>query len=88
MLHGCTVGDNSLVGMGATVLNGVRIGRNCVIGANALITENKVIPDNSLVKRAPAKVVGEIDESGVLALRSRLASISRAGVAIGWGLPA
>jgi carbonic anhydrase/acetyltransferase-like protein (isoleucine patch superfamily) len=68
VLHGCTVGDNSLVGMGATVLNGARIGRNCVIGAKALITENKVIPNNSLVKGAPAKVVGEIDESGVLAL--------------------
>ncbi|MGP6156396.1 MAG: gamma carbonic anhydrase family protein [Vulcanimicrobiaceae bacterium] len=68
ILHGCTVGENSLVGMGSTILNGVRIGRNCLIGANALLTENKVIPDNSLVKGAPGKVVGEIDEAGVVAL--------------------
>ena len=56
MLHGCTVGDNSLIGMGATVLNGARIGRNCLIGAGALITENKEIPDGSLVMGAPGKV--------------------------------
>ena len=49
MLHGCTIGDNSLIGMGATVLNGAKIGKNCLIGANALITENKEIPDGSLV---------------------------------------
>jgi carbonic anhydrase/acetyltransferase-like protein (isoleucine patch superfamily) len=68
VLHGCSVGDNSLVGMGATILNGARIGRNCVVGAKALVTENKEIPDNSLVKGAPGKVVGEIDESGVVRL--------------------
>ncbi|MBR9862311.1 MAG: gamma carbonic anhydrase family protein [Rhodobacteraceae bacterium] len=61
MLHGCTIGDNSLIGMGATVLNGAVIGKNCLIGANALITENKVIPDNSLVMGAPGKVVRELD---------------------------
>ncbi|MBE7734041.1 gamma carbonic anhydrase family protein [Devosia faecipullorum] len=68
IVHGCTIGDNSLVGMGATVLNGARIGRNCLIGANALVTEGKVIPDNSLVMGAPAKVVREIDAEGVEAL--------------------
>jgi carbonic anhydrase/acetyltransferase-like protein (isoleucine patch superfamily) len=60
MLHGCTVGDNSLVGIGSIVLNGARIGRNCLIGANSLITEGKEIPDNSLVMGAPAKVVREL----------------------------
>src|SRR5689334_16980371 len=45
ILHGCTVGDNSLIGMGATVLNGAVIGRNCIVGANALVTEGKVFPD-------------------------------------------
>jgi len=65
MLHGCTIGSNSLIGMCATVLNGARIGRNCLIGANALITENKVIPDNSVVMGAPGKVVRETDEAGV-----------------------
>jgi carbonic anhydrase/acetyltransferase-like protein (isoleucine patch superfamily) len=63
MLHGCTIGDNSLIGMGATVLNGAKIGRNCLIGAGALITENKEIPDNSLVMGAPGKVVRELDEA-------------------------
>lgn len=68
IVHGCTIGDNSLIGMGATVLNGAKIGKNCLIGANALVTENKVIPDNSLVMGAPAKVVREIDAAGVAAL--------------------
>ncbi len=63
MLHGCTIGENSLVGMGATVLNGAKIGKNCLIGAGALITENKVIPDNSLVMGAPGKVVREVSEA-------------------------
>jgi carbonic anhydrase/acetyltransferase-like protein (isoleucine patch superfamily) len=60
MLHGCTIGDNSLVGIGSIVLNGARIGKNCLIGANCLITEGKEIPDNSLVMGAPGKVVREI----------------------------
>ncbi|MBO9449673.1 gamma carbonic anhydrase family protein [Tropicibacter sp. R16_0] len=63
MLHGCTIGDNTLIGMGATILNGAKIGKNCLIGAGALITENKEIPDNSLVMGAPGKVVREIDEA-------------------------
>ena len=62
MLHGCTIGPNSLIGMCATVLNGARIGRNCLIGANSLIPENKVIPDNSLVMGVPGRVVRELDE--------------------------
>ena len=62
MLHGCTIGDNSLVGIGSIILNGARIGRNCLIGANCLITEGKEIPDNSLVMGAPGKVVREVSE--------------------------
>jgi carbonic anhydrase/acetyltransferase-like protein (isoleucine patch superfamily) len=65
MLHGCTIGDNTLIGMGSTILNGARIGRNCLIGANTLITENKVIPDNSLVMGAPGRVVREVDDAAV-----------------------
>ncbi len=61
MLHGCTIGDNSLIGMGAIVLNGAKIGNNCLIGAGALITENKVIPDGSLVMGSPGKVVKTLD---------------------------
>lgn len=68
MLHGCTIGDNSLIGMGATVLNGAVIGKNCLIGANALITEGKVIPDGSLVMGAPGKVVRELDQTAILGL--------------------
>ena len=62
MLHGCTIGDNSLVGIGSIILNGAKIGRNCLIGANCLITEGKEIPDNSLVMGAPGKVIREISE--------------------------
>ena len=62
MLHGCSVGDNTLVGMGAIILNGAKIGKNCLIGAGALITEGKVIPDGSLVMGAPGKIVRELDE--------------------------
>lgn len=63
MLHGCTIGENSLIGMGATVLNGAKIGNNCLIGAGALITEGKVIPDGSLVMGSPGKVVRDLDVS-------------------------
>ncbi|MCL4159932.1 UNVERIFIED_CONTAM: hypothetical protein GTU68_017434 [Idotea baltica] len=68
MLHGCTIEDNSLIGMGATVLNGAIIGKNCLIGAGALITENKVIPDGSLVMGAPGKVVRTLDEKAIQGL--------------------
>lgn len=60
ILHGCTVGDGSLIGMGAIVMNGARIGRNCIVGAGALIPEGKEIPDYSLVMGAPGKVVREL----------------------------
>ncbi len=56
MLHGCTIGDNTLIGINAVILNGARIGRNCLIGAGALITEGKEIPDGSLVLGSPGKV--------------------------------
>ena len=62
MLHGCTIGDNSLIGIGAVILNKAKIGKNCIIGAKALITENKEIPDNSLVVGSPGKVVREVTE--------------------------
>ncbi|KZY28790.1 gamma carbonic anhydrase family protein [Alcanivorax sp. HI0083] len=62
MLHGCTVGDNSLIGINAVVLNKAVIGNNCIIGANSLVPEGMKIPDNSLVMGSPAKVVKEIGE--------------------------
>ncbi|MEL0619711.1 MULTISPECIES: gamma carbonic anhydrase family protein [Psychrobacter] len=73
MLHGCEVGDNSLIGIGAVVLNNVKIGKNCLIGAKALITEGQVIPDNSLVMGAPAKVVKTLtDEQAAMLKMSAL----------------
>lgn len=61
MLHGCTIGDGSLIGMGAIILNHARIGKGCLIGAGALITEGKEIPDGALVMGAPGKVVRQLD---------------------------
>ncbi|CDX56961.1 conserved hypothetical protein [Mesorhizobium plurifarium] len=69
LLHGCTVGDNSLIGMGAVVLNGARIGNNSLVGAGALVTENKVFPDNSLIVGSPAKVIRTLDEAAIERLR-------------------
>lgn len=60
-LHGCTIGDNSLIGINAVILNGAVIGQNCIIGANALIPEGKVIPDHSVVMGSPGKVVKQTD---------------------------
>ena len=60
MLHGCTIDDNSLIGIGAVILNGAKIGKNCIIGAKAVITENTVIPDNSLVVGAPGRIIRQV----------------------------
>ena len=65
MLHGCTIGDNSLIGIGAVILNNAKIGKNCIIGAEALITENKEIPDNSLVVGAPGRVVRKLTDEEI-----------------------
>ena len=67
IVHGATVCDNTVIGMGAIVLNGARIGRNCIIGAGTLITQNKVIPDNSLVIGNPGKVVRQLTEEEIKA---------------------
>lgn len=69
IIHGCSIGDNSLVGMGATVLNGARIGRNCLVGANALVTEGKEYPDNSLIVGSPAKVIRTLDDTAIEGVR-------------------
>ncbi len=65
MLHGCTIGNNSLIGMGATILNGAKIGNNCLVGACALVPEGKEIPDNSLVMGMPGKIVRELDQAAI-----------------------
>lgn len=69
MLHGCSVGEFSLIGIGAIVLNGAKIGRNCLIGAGAFIPEGKVIPDNSIVFGSPGKVVKEVEEKHLAMLQ-------------------
>ena len=61
ILHGCSIADNTLIGMGSTILNGAKIGKGCLIGAGSLITENKVIPAGSLVMGSPGKVIRELD---------------------------
>ncbi|MDO9075275.1 MAG: gamma carbonic anhydrase family protein [Rubrivivax sp.] len=69
MLHGCTVGDGSLIGIQAVVLNGARIGRNCLVGAGALVTEGKTFPDNTLILGSPAKAVREVSPEQLAGLR-------------------
>lgn len=74
VLHGCTIGDASLIGMGAIVLNGAKIGAHCLVGAGALITEGKEFPDNAVILGAPAKAVRESDEK-VRAMIARAADV-------------
>lgn len=69
MLHGCTIGDESLVGIGAVVLNGARIGRNCIVAAGALVTEGKSFPDGSMIMGSPAKVVQELGPEQIEGVR-------------------
>ncbi|MCW5725227.1 MAG: gamma carbonic anhydrase family protein [Maricaulaceae bacterium] len=70
MLHGCTVGDYSLIGIKATVLNGAKIGRGCIIGAHALITEGKEIPDHSMVVGAPGRVIKTLEPEMIELLKA------------------
>jgi carbonic anhydrase/acetyltransferase-like protein (isoleucine patch superfamily) len=69
MLHGCTIGDESLIGIAAVVLNGARIGKNCVVGAGSVVTEGKEFPDGSLIMGTPAKVVRELTAEQIEGLR-------------------
>ena len=62
IIHGCTIGNNTLIGMGATILNNAKIGNNCLVGAGALVTENKEFPDGSLIVASPAKAVRELSQ--------------------------
>ena len=65
MLHGCIIEDDCLIGIGSTILNKAKIGKNCIIGANALVTENKVIPERSLVLGSPGKIVRQVTEKEI-----------------------
>jgi carbonic anhydrase/acetyltransferase-like protein (isoleucine patch superfamily) len=79
ILHGCTIGENSLIGMGATILNGAKIGRNCLVGANALVTEGREFPDNSLIVGAPARAIRTLDAEAAKRLTQ-----SAAGYVANW----
>ena len=65
MLHGCIIEENTLIGMGATILNGARIAKNCLVGACSLVTEGKTFPENSLIMGSPAKVVRQLTEKEI-----------------------
>lgn len=65
IVHGCTIGDNTLIGMGAIILNGAKIGKNCIIAAGALIPQNKEIPDNSLVMGTPGRIVRQVTDEEI-----------------------
>lgn len=69
MLHGCTIGDESLIGIGAVILNGAKIGKHCLVGAGALVTEGKEFPDGSMILGSPAKVVRQLTPEQVEGLR-------------------
>ena len=69
MLHGCTIGDGSLIGIGAVVLNGAKIGKGCLVGAGSLVTEGKEFPDGSMIMGSPAKVVRQLSQEQVTGLR-------------------
>ena len=65
MLHGCEISDDTLIGIGSTILNKAKIGKNCIIGANTLVTENKLIPDNSLVLGSPGKIIRKVTDDEI-----------------------
>jgi carbonic anhydrase/acetyltransferase-like protein (isoleucine patch superfamily) len=69
ILHGCSIGDESLVGMGAIMLNGAKLGRNCLVGAGAVVTEGKIFPDNSLIVGAPARAIRTLDDKAAEMIR-------------------
>jgi carbonic anhydrase/acetyltransferase-like protein (isoleucine patch superfamily) len=70
ILHGCTIGDESLIGMGAILLNGAKIGRNCLVGAGAVVTEGKSFADNSLIVGAPARAIRTLDAKAAEMIRA------------------
>jgi carbonic anhydrase/acetyltransferase-like protein (isoleucine patch superfamily) len=69
MLHGCEILDDTLIGIGSTILNKAKIGKNCIIGANTLVTENKTIPNNSLVLGSPGKVIRKVTDDEIKVIR-------------------
>jgi carbonic anhydrase/acetyltransferase-like protein (isoleucine patch superfamily) len=81
MLHGCTVGEGSLIGIQAVILNGAKIGKNCLVGAGALVTEGKEFPDNSLIIGSPAKAVRTLTEEDIQRMHGNSANYAKRGQA-------
>jgi carbonic anhydrase/acetyltransferase-like protein (isoleucine patch superfamily) len=79
MLHGCTIGEGSLVGIQAVILNGAKIGKNCLVGAGALVTEGKEFPDNSLIIGTPAKAVRTLTEEDISRMQRNTANYVKRG---------
>lgn len=79
MLHGCTIGEGSLIGIQAVILNGAKIGRNCLVGAGALVTEGKEFPDNSLIIGAPAKAVRTLNDGDIARMHGNTANYVKRG---------
>ena len=77
MLHGCTIGAGSLIGIQAIVMNGAVIGRQCLVGAGAVVTEGKVFPDRSLILGCPAKVVRELGDEQIAAIAKNAADYAK-----------
>ncbi|MEJ8855101.1 gamma carbonic anhydrase family protein [Variovorax robiniae] len=86
MLHGCTIGEGSLIGIQAVVLNGAVIGKNCLVGAGAIVTERKVFPDRSLILGAPAKVARQLTDEDVARLLQSAAGYARRAAEYNGGL--
>lgn len=81
MLHGCTIGEGSLIGIQAVILNGAKIGKNCLVGAGALVTEGKEFPDNSLIIGSPAKAVRTLTEQDTLKMQANTRHYAQRGQA-------
>ncbi|MBC3870057.1 gamma carbonic anhydrase family protein [Undibacterium oligocarboniphilum] len=79
MLHGCTIGEGSLIGIQAVILNGAKIGKNCLVGAGALVTEGKEFPDNSLIIGSPAKAVRELNDDDRMRMHMNTANYAQRG---------
>lgn len=78
-MHGCSVGDNTLIGMGAIILNGASVGKNCIVGAGALVTQNMQIPEGSLVYGSPAKIIRSVTEAEIASNLENAAHYVREG---------
>jgi carbonic anhydrase/acetyltransferase-like protein (isoleucine patch superfamily) len=78
-VHGCSVGDNTLIGMGAIILNGASVGKNCIVGAGALVTQNMQIPEGSLVYGSPAKIIRSVTEAEITSNLENAAHYVREG---------